>query len=188
MLVIGDVCGKGPGAASVTALARHTLRAAAMTGCTPTRMLEMLHTALLRDPGGDLCTVCLVLVTPSERDARLTVALAGHPPPLVVNGRGEVRPIGEPGTLLGLIEPVVITERDAHLQGDETLLLYTDGVPEVRGADGMLGESGLRRLSLEGATMSLPRMLEHIERQAIAHADGRVQDDIALLGLRLAAN
>ncbi len=36
LLVIGDVCGKGPRAAGVTALARHTLRAAAMLGLTPT--------------------------------------------------------------------------------------------------------------------------------------------------------
>ena len=186
MLVIGDVCGKGPGAASVTALARHTLRAGAMHGCTPTRMLEMLHSALLRDPGGDLCTVCLVLVTPADTHARLTVALAGHPPPLLAGTRGEARPIGELGTLLGLIEPVVITEQEARLEHDETLLLYTDGLPEARGPSGILGEAGLRRLSREGATMPLPSMLEHIERGAIEHADGRAQDDIALLALRLA--
>ncbi len=186
MLVIGDVCGKGPSAASVTALARHTLRAGAMNGCTPTRMLEMLHSALLRDPGGDLCTVCLVLVTPADGHARLTVALAGHPPPLVANERGEARPIGELGTMLGLIEPVVITEYEARLERDETLLLYTDGLPEARGASGSLGEDGLRRLSREGATMPLPSMLEHIERAALEHADGHAQDDIALLALRLA--
>ncbi len=185
MLVIGDVCGKGPRAASVTALARHTLRTAAMHGCTPTRMLEMLHAALLRDPGGDLCTVCLVLVSPADTHARLTVALAGHPPPLLVSSDGGIRPIGELGTLLGLIEPVTITEREHRLESDETLLLYTDGLPEARGPAGILGEDGLARLSRQGATMPLPDMLEHIERAAIEHTNGRVQDDIALLAVRL---
>ncbi len=185
MLVIGDVCGKGPRAASVTALARHTLRTAAMHGCTPTRMLEMLHAALLRDPGGDLCTVCLVLVSPADGHARLTVALAGHPPPLLIRADGRIRPTGELGTLLGLIEPVTITEREDRLEPDETLLLYTDGLPEARGPAGMLGEDGLARLSREGAAMPLPEMLEHIERGAIERTDGRVQDDIALLAVRL---
>ena len=67
MLVIGDVCGKGSRAAGVTALARHTLRAAAMGGQSPAEMLETLHRALRRQPpGADLCTACLVMATPAS--------------------------------------------------------------------------------------------------------------------------
>ncbi len=186
VLAIGDVCGKGPRAASITALARHTLRAAAMGGSSPTRMLEMLHAALLRDPGGDLCTVCLVVVRPMETHADLVVALAGHPPPLLVDRQGDVRPVGTLGTLLGLIEPISISERAVRLEPGDTLLLYTDGVPDARAGTGMLGEDGLRRLSREAATLPLVRMLEHVERGALVHANGRPHDDIALLALRLA--
>jgi len=185
VLAIGDVCGKGPRAASVTALARHTLRAAAMSGASPTRMLRLLHEALLRDPGGDMCTVCLVLVTPTPTHADLSIALAGHMPPLVVGQDGDTRALGELGTLLGLIEPVAIVQHEARLAPDETLLLYTDGVPEAGPAGGRLGEDGLARLAREAAQLPLARMLEHIERGALQHANGRPQDDIALLALRL---
>ena len=185
ILTIGDVCGKGPRAASVTALARHTLRAAAMTGSSPTRMLEHLHEALVRDPGADMCTVCLVLVAPTPTHADLTIALAGHPPPLLIDAQGDSRPAGTLGTLLGLIEPVTVVEHRTSLAMDETLLLYTDGVPDAGAATSRLGEDGLQRLARQGARLALPRMLEHIERGALAQASGRAQDDIALLGLRL---
>src|SRR5205814_9246412 len=77
MLVVGDVVGKGPRAAGVTALARHTLRAAALNGQSPTGMLETLHRALHRQPpGADLCTACLITLGPDQPFARLTVARA----------------------------------------------------------------------------------------------------------------
>ena len=89
LLVIGDVCGKGARAAGVTALARHTLRTAAMLGLRPTAMLETLHRALREQPAGsDLCTVCLVTVERLAAHAALTVTLAGHPPPLLIDAAG----------------------------------------------------------------------------------------------------
>ncbi|HEX3391629.1 MAG TPA: SpoIIE family protein phosphatase, partial [Solirubrobacteraceae bacterium] len=81
MLAIGDVCGKGPHAASVTALARHTLRAGALGGQSPAQMLDMLHRALrAQATEADLCTVCLVRFERIGENGRLQVALAGHPP------------------------------------------------------------------------------------------------------------
>ena len=114
MLAIGDVCGKGPRAAGVTALARHTLRAAALSGQSPTAMLR--HAApgaapatgrrgpVHRLPGRDRRR--------SATHARLTVALAGHLPPLLIDRGDEATPLGEPGTLLGVVDPIdVIEER-----------------------------------------------------------------------------
>src|SRR5262249_1292980 len=58
MLVIGDVCGKGAEAASVTALARHTLRAVSMLDARPAAMLHLLHKTLReQDAEGQMCTV-----------------------------------------------------------------------------------------------------------------------------------
>jgi len=113
MLLIGDVCGKGPRAAGVTALARHTLRAAAMSGQSPREMLGTLHRALCLQPSGeDLCTVCLVTIESVSERTQLTVALAGHPPPLIVERDGTARMVGEPGTLLGVLDPIDIVCED----------------------------------------------------------------------------
>jgi PAS domain S-box-containing protein len=187
MLVIGDVCGKGPRAAGVTALARHTLRAAAIGGQSPTDMLGTLHQALLRQPpGADLCTVCLIMLAREAQGARLTIALAGHPPPLLIGADGEVEQVGRSGTVLGVIDPVSIDEHEISLGAGETLLMYTDGVIEAGRPDNLLGEEGLLELCAAAPELSLESFLEHIERAALTRAQGALRDDIALLGLRIA--
>jgi PAS domain S-box-containing protein len=187
MLVIGDVCGKGPRAAGVTALARHTLRAAAIGGQSPTDMLGTLHQALLRQPpGADLCTVCLIMLAREAQGARLTIALAGHPPPLLIGADGEVEQVGRSGTVLGVIDPVSIDEHEISLGAGETLLMYTDGVIEAGRPDNLLGEEGLLELCAAAPNLSLESFLEHIERAALTRAQGALRDDIALLGLRIA--
>jgi len=186
VLVIGDVCGKGPRAAGVTALARHTLRAAAIGGQSPTEMLATLHQALLRQPpGADMCTVCLIVLAREEHGVRLTIALAGHPPPLLISPRGEVEQVGHSGTVLGVVDPLNISEQEIALAPGTTLLLYTDGVTEAGRPDRMLGEDGLLELCAAAPGVSLASFLEQIETGALEHAGGRLRDDIALLALRV---
>jgi serine phosphatase RsbU (regulator of sigma subunit) len=186
MLAIGDVCGKGPRAAGVTALARHTLRAAAMLGQSPEGMLRTLHEALSRQPAGaDMCTVCLVIIEPEEDRARLTVALAGHPPPVLIDEEGSASQIGRPGTLLGVIDALSIHEVECELLPGRTLLLYTDGVPEAGAADEQIGEAGLLALCGEAPKLSLESFLARIALAASERAPGGLRDDIALLGVRL---
>jgi serine phosphatase RsbU (regulator of sigma subunit) len=186
MLVIGDVCGKGPRAAGVTALARHTLRAAAMSGQSPTDMLQTLHRALKDQPAGaDQCTVCLVTIAQERTYARLTIALAGHQQPLLIDRDGGATQIGRPGTLLGVLDPISIDESRAELRPGETLLLYTDGVPEAGRSSNQLGEQGLLRLCTQAPNLTLTGLLGYIEQSALEHTDGQLRDDIALLALRL---
>jgi serine phosphatase RsbU (regulator of sigma subunit) len=186
MLVIGDVCGKGPRAAGVTALARHTLRAAAIGGQPPAGMLSTLHEALLRQPpGADLCTVCLVMLTRVQDGAGLTIALAGHPPPLLISAGAEVEQAGLSGTVLGVVDPVSIEESEITLCTGETLLLYTDGVIEAGRPDHLLGEEGLLELCTAAPNLPLEGFLEYIELAALTRAQGRLRDDIALLALRI---
>ena len=186
MLVIGDVCGKGPRAAGVTALARHTLRAAAIGGQSLAGMISTLHQALLRQPpGADLCTVCLIMLVRERRGARLKIALAGHPPPLLIRRSGDVEQVGRSGTVLGVVDPISIEETEIVLLPEETLLLYTDGVIEAGRPSNLLGEQGLLELCAAAPALPLATFLEHIEREALTRAEGQLRDDIALLALRM---
>jgi PAS domain S-box-containing protein len=186
MLVIGDVCGKGAEAASVTALARHTLRAVSMLDPRPATMLRLLHRALQQQESEEaMCTVCLVGVAPCDHGASLTIALAGHPRPLVVGPDDEAAAVGEPGTVLGMVDPITVSEVAFELCAGQTLLLFTDGVPEAA-RSALRSALALEQLSAQVRNLALPEMLAHIETEAVESADGHPHDDIALLGLRLA--
>ena len=132
--LIGDVCGKGPEAASVTALARHTLRAAAVYERRPSAVLTLLHRALreARDDGR-FCTVAYGELRPvADGGALMRLACGGHPLPLVLRAGGAVEPVGKLGTLLGADVEPVLSDVEVELRGGDLLVLYTDGVTEVR--------------------------------------------------------
>ena len=186
MLVIGDVCGKGPRAAGVTALARYTLRAAAMNGQTPRQMLGTLHRALLEQPSeADLCTVCLVSLRRINETLHTTITLAGHPPPLLIRRPGVVEQVGRIGTLLGVIDPLTIEEVETSLMPGETLLLYTDGVTDAGPGGEPLGEGGLLALCAGAAEVELPTLLKRIVSSAVERSEGSLRDDVALLAARV---
>jgi PAS domain S-box-containing protein len=186
MLVIGDVCGKGPEAASVTALARHTLRAVSMLEASPGAMLELLHRTLSQqEPDGQMCTVCLVLVCETAGEVTLTVALGGHPCPLLVGPGEEAHPIGEPGTVLGIVDPVTVSETSVVLGEEQTLILFTDGVTEAA-RSALRGAVELTELASRSRNLPVRDMLAVIERAAVDSGGGHPHDDIALLGIRIA--
>jgi serine phosphatase RsbU (regulator of sigma subunit) len=130
-IMIGDVCGTGPQAASLTGLARHTARDAAWHGDTPCEVLLSVHRALQRSGSGTFLTAIYGDLDLTHGEARLTIAVGGHPLPLLVRA-GDVIPIGETGTLLGLLDdPHLRSTTHALLPGD-LLVLYTDGATDMR--------------------------------------------------------
>ena len=186
MLVIGDVCGKGPEAASVTALARHTLRAVSMLEPRPAAMLELLHRTLLQqEPDGQMCTVCLVLVSGPPTAVTLTVALGGHPCPLLVGPGEEAHPVGRAGHGAG-------DGRSDHRQRNvRGARRGADADPLHRwryggGPLGVRGAPALAELAAGSRQLPVRDMLELIERAAVESGGGHPHDDIALLGIRIA--
>ena len=185
--MIGDVCGKGPEAASVTALARHTLRAAAAFEHRPSRVLSLLHRAL-RDQRGDgrFCTVAYAHLEVVPRGVRMTLACGGHPLPLVVRADGTVEPVGELGTLLGAdldTEPE-LNEVTVELGEGDALVLYTDGVTEVRRSRReVFGHADLAGLLSTCGGLPPDAVAERVEQAVLTAAENRPRDDIAILVL-----
>jgi serine phosphatase RsbU (regulator of sigma subunit) len=181
-MAIGDVCGKGPEAAAVTGLARYTLRAAAMREGRPSRLLQTLNTALLRQRG-DLrfCTVAYVKLEPGRRGLRARASCAGHPPPVLVTPQGKIHELCAHGTLLGVTEKLEMGEQRRPLGEGDLIVLYTDGVVESgRHRPGSFGQEELEELlaSLAGGTAD--EAADRIESEALAAQTERA-DDIAVL-------
>lgn len=187
MAVIGDVCGKGPEAAAITALARYTIRTAATQDGQPSSVLAKLHETISADRS-DLrfCTAALARIESANgrRGARLTVALGGHHPPLALREGGGVERIGEPGTLLGGLAKPALSDVEASLAPGDSLVLFTDGLLELRDRSGPQDPAWIDELlaSAEGATAD--QIAERLARAAFERQGGEFRDDIAILVLR----
>lgn len=185
-VVIGDVCGKGAEAASMTALARYTIRAAAMQARRPRRVLGLLNEAMLRqDDHGPFITVAYASVRATDDGVELVLSLGGHPQPLLVAPDGRVEAQGRPGSLLGVLDTPVVYDQVVRLRPGDALVLYTDGVIEARGEDGMLGEDGLAA-ALRGVAGRDATAIADAVLAAVEAFEGRAaQDDLAVLVLRV---
>ena len=129
--VIGDVCGKGAEAAAVTALARYTIRAAAAQNDSPAAILRWVNEAMLREDSSRFCTIAVAHLDRSAATTRLTVAVGGHPAPIVLRADGSVETAGAGGTLIGLVDDPRLAETTTELAPGDAVLLYTDGVTEA---------------------------------------------------------
>jgi PAS domain S-box-containing protein len=184
-VVVGDVCGKGPDAAAVTALARYTLRAAAMREQLPSRILRLLNEALLRQRDDRrFCTVAYAYLEAGNDGARVGIANGGHPLPLVLRADGSVEWLGTHGTLLGVVEDPDLEDTAASLSGGDALVFYTDGVTEARGDGGHLDERRLVELLSSCAGMDAQAIATCVTSAAIEVQGGRLRDDIAVVVLR----
>jgi PAS domain S-box-containing protein len=188
MVVIGDVTGKGPAAAAITSLARFTLRTAAQYEDDPCAMLERLNATLGSDPERrQICTAVWVGVRPAASagaTVSLEVVCAGHPPPLLVRAGGEVAAVGCPGTLLGAFPDGRWTVTDVDLRAGDSLVLYTDGVTDIRGEAGRFGPERLEALLREIGPMGADAIAQRVD-DALG-AFGEQRDDVALLVLSAA--
>jgi serine phosphatase RsbU (regulator of sigma subunit) len=185
-VVVGDVCGKGPDAAAVTALARYTVRAAAMTERLPSRVLALLNEALLRhDAERRFCTVAYAYLEALEDGARLGFASGGHPLPLVLRANGEVEWLGAHGMLLGAVPDPALEDRSIALGRGDAVVFYTDGVTEAGSPRNPLGEERLAEVVAGCAGMDADSIAGRVEGAALDVEDGAPRDDIAVVVVRV---
>jgi serine phosphatase RsbU (regulator of sigma subunit) len=190
-LVVGDVCGKGPDAAAIAGLARHTVRAAALKERRPSRMLSLLNDAILGDADvGDarFCTVCAALVRPNRKGARLTLATGGHPLPWVLRADGTAEQVGSSGLIVGVFPETNVRDDVVDLAVGDALVLYTDGVVEERDDDRRtFGQEGLRQALVAQSGRSAAELVDAVVDAVTSFSGREPRDDVAVVVLRVVA-
>ncbi len=135
-IFLGDVSGKGAGAAAVTSLTRYTLRAAAAYDDDPTAVLHNLDSVLRHEFRGDdprFCTVIFGVITPTPTGFDVELASGGHPPALLLTAHELPRYIETPGGQgVGIFRNPRFASTRVHLGVGDTLVMYTDGLTEAR--------------------------------------------------------
>jgi serine phosphatase RsbU (regulator of sigma subunit)/anti-sigma regulatory factor (Ser/Thr protein kinase) len=181
VLAMGDVVGRGVRAAALMGKLRTSLEAYAFDGRSPEEVVERLHSLMERQHRAEMATLLYVDIDPGRASAEL--ASAGHMPLLIRSPNGEARfAAGDVSPPLGALPFVRFQASRVKLEPGSALLLFTDGLVEVRGTSIELRLEELRRAVEAGPTdpdalcdALLERMLGHKERQ----------DDVALLVLSL---
>ena len=186
-LFVGDVCGKGAGAAVVTSLARYTLREAAVHDPDPVAVLAALNAALRRerlDVAHRFCSAVVGLVAPNAGGWDVVLASGGHPPPVLVRADGTVafQPMVG-GQVLGVLADARSTSVALRLEPGDTLLLYTDGLTEARTGRGTrYDEQPLREFLTALAPTTASDMVAAVRTLLDGFGDG-LDDDTAVLAL-----
>lgn len=189
---LGDVCGKGAGAAALTSLTRYTLRAAAVNNAEPEAVLAVLDTVLNHEYRGDdprFCTVVFGVLAPGAEGCALTLASGGHPPALVLRADGSVQVLETPGgQLVGALPNARFAGTSTVLRAGDTLLLYTDGLTEARRGRtrARYGEDALLEFVTGLAPATAAEAVGAITELLAGFGEG-LDDDVAVLAITLPA-
>ncbi|MEV2242118.1 SpoIIE family protein phosphatase [Micromonospora sp. NPDC049891] len=191
LFAVGDVCGKGVGAAVLTGRVRQSLQTLRLVEQQPRELLRLLDQALLDIPDasrrGQLTTLLLGALRPGpEGELRVRIAGGGHPAPLVIRADGTVTAVRVGGMPVGALPGARFTATDLLLSPGELLFTRTDGVAEARGGPHgteIFGERRLRRALAAGAGLSPAALVDRVLREVDTWCAGHRHDDIAMLAI-----
>ena len=184
-VVIGDVCGKGPQAAALTGLARHSIRDSAWHGDSPVEVLASLNRAVRRGETDSFLTAVYATIDTSGSNVTLSVTCGGHPLPVRATTTSAAT-IGTPGSLLGVFEPGEFHTVTTALRAGEVVVFYTDGATDLPPPHSLseaaftelVGTATARGGTAEAIAVRIQRALETVA------SFGDRNDDVALLVLR----
>src|SRR3954471_11919890 len=180
-VAVGDVVGHGLAAAALMAQLRTALRAYAFDGHPPSQVVDRLNRILAYLAPATMTTASYLVVDVENEKVRMVTA--GPPPPLVISPEGEAYFLpATGGVALGASRASRYSEVECPLPSGSTLVLYTDGVIEVRGESLDEGLERLRRIAARGIA-DVEQLCDTVLEEMVV--DGRPADDVALLAAHI---
>jgi serine phosphatase RsbU (regulator of sigma subunit) len=188
LLAVGDVAGKGVGAALLMANVQASLRAMKDTGLRLSETVAEINSLVFQNtPDYLFITLFVAMYDPQTRE--LVYVNAGHNPPIFYPLGGPAKSLDEGGLVLGVTPAVLYEQGVVHLQPGDLLLMYTDGVTEARGGvDDEFGEGRLVRMLPALSAAPLESALDSIEGEVrLFTGRDEMDDDFTLLVVRVPA-
>ena len=185
-VAIGDVCGRGEGVATVSAAARHAIRAIAHSTDDPADVLRAANQIILAEEfSGRFVTACAAHLQWRDETLEVTLGNAGHPAPLLLRPDGELRQLRGGGLPLGIFPDAGPVLEQHNLAAGDTLIFYSDGL-----ADAHRPGQGYFDDQLPGEVAALAgrapdQILARLQQVAVEFCQGKVRDDITMLALRV---
>jgi sigma-B regulation protein RsbU (phosphoserine phosphatase) len=159
----------------------HRIVSCATAGCDPSVTISRLHTFL--KPLLPQNRFATAVIGNLDDDGNLTLANAGHCPPMILRANGQIESVGSTGPVIGVLSSSQWRTFETTLARDEALVLYSDGVLEARSASGE--EFGDARIRNHVAPASARQIAEKIAAAVDHHTGGVRQDDLTILVMRV---
>jgi len=185
-VLVGDVSGKGVGAALLMANVQATLRARLPLEPDLASLVDAIDRDVdERTPGGVYVTLFVGIFDPATR--RLRYVNAGHHPQFVLRASGGLERLPSAGLPVGLYAGHGYAEREIHLDEGDLLFFYTDGLVETENERGeMFGAERLEDILLAEHEGEIDAVLERVEGRVRAFRGGAEPfDDATMMALKV---
>jgi serine phosphatase RsbU (regulator of sigma subunit) len=184
LLALGDVSGKGTGAALLMTVLRASVRGHWTEEVLSDAVARINRTVCQNVPPGKYMTFFLARLDPEA--GRVRYVNAGHNPPLLVRADGRIETLVEGGMVLGIFDSVPYADGEAELRGGDTLLVFSDGVTETfDAAGGEFGEQRLAQVAVRGRGLEAAALQDEILLELDRFAPGiKASDDRTLIVLK----
>jgi sigma-B regulation protein RsbU (phosphoserine phosphatase) len=182
-IAVADASGHGMAAGLLMALSDATLRTALDLAADPLTAAESIHRRLIHT-GDRRAFLTLFLGVLEPATGNIESVVAGHPFPVLRRADGALEEIGRGGFPLGVREEIRLEREATRLAPGDTLVLYTDGIPEaIDATGGAFGFDRLRDLTVAGGTAV--SILERVVREHERHrGEEPLNDDWTLVVIR----
>jgi serine phosphatase RsbU (regulator of sigma subunit) len=183
-LALGDVSGKGTGAALLMTVLRASVRAHWAEVSPADAVTKINRTVCQNVPENKYVTFFMATLQPDS--GRLRYANAGHNPPLLVRATGAVEKLSDGGMVLGLFDGVPYAEASVELVPGDVLLIYSDGVTETFSPENVeFGEERLADVARQGRRLEAAALEAAILRELDGFSRGaKATDDRTLIVLK----
>jgi serine phosphatase RsbU (regulator of sigma subunit)/pSer/pThr/pTyr-binding forkhead associated (FHA) protein len=184
LLALGDVSGKGTGAALLMTVLRAAVRAHWMEPSLADAVSRINRTVCQNVPSSKYVTFFLASLDPAS--GHLDYVNAGHNPPILVRAGGDVEKLTFGGLVLGIFEGVSYEGGSVVMEQGDTLIVYSDGVTETWDPDGEeFGEDKLVALTVADRAKGADAVQAGILREIESFEQGaRATDDRTLVVLK----
>jgi sigma-B regulation protein RsbU (phosphoserine phosphatase) len=147
-----------------------------------------VNEAVRRDPASGenmYCTIAYGDFAPHDggQSWQATIALAGHPPPLLIR-RHSVETVTAEGTIIGSFEHQQFSTTTVTLDPGETIVYYSDGMTDLLTKEGWLGVEGVSAALRDRELRSAGDAVELL-RNVITGNDQPLRDDLVVLAVRV---
>jgi serine phosphatase RsbU (regulator of sigma subunit) len=180
---LGDVSGKGPPAALLTAMIQGIFSAQVGTAPSPARLMLSVNAGLIRRAiQNRFATVLFGALAP---DGSLMYSNAGHNPPVLLR-RDRVERLETGGLILGLFPQATYEEETLQLEQGDVLVIFSDGVTEAFNSAGEeFGESRLLECLHANRQCEPAQLLQKVLSSVQKFTAGAAQsDDVTALVLK----